>query len=92
MLLGLICAKLTALRRLPPSSALTVHELTSSVELPDAQDRARLSALAITAERARYAQDGVPVTLLESSFDLGVELLKSVEALQATQPVREATP
>jgi hypothetical protein len=90
MLLELISAKLTALRRLPPASALTVRELAKSVVLPDAEDRQRLSQLALTAERARYAESGVPAETLESALEQGRELLKNVEVMQAPEPVAGA--
>ncbi len=92
MLLELICARLTALRRLPPASALTVRELTRSVELRSAQDQERLADLALTAERARYAESGVPAAALESAFERGRELLKSVETLRAPEPLAGAAP
>jgi hypothetical protein len=90
MLLELISAKLTALRRLPPASALTVRELAKSVVLQDAEDRQRLSQLALTAERARYAESGVPADALESAFEQGRALLKNVETLQAPEPASGA--
>jgi hypothetical protein len=83
MLLELIAAKLTAMRRLPPAGAMTVRELARSVDLDAARDRERLSNLALTAERARYAQSGVPADLLESAYEQGRELLGSVEKLRA---------
>jgi len=92
MLLELICARLTALRRLPPASALTVRELTRSVELQSALDQERLADLARTAERARYAESGVPAAALESAFEQGRELLKSVETLRAPEPLAGAAP
>jgi hypothetical protein len=85
MLLELIAARLTALRRLPPASALTVRELTRSADLGDEDDRKRLANVAMTAERARYAADGVPASALESAFTQGKELLKSVETLRTPE-------
>lgn len=85
MLLELIAARLTALRRLPPASALTVRELTRSANLGDEEDRRRLANVAMTAERARYAADGVPPSTLESAFAQGAELLKNVESLRAPE-------
>jgi hypothetical protein len=82
MLLELIAAKLTAIRRLPPASAMTVRELSDAVNLEADQDRERLDTLAATAERARYAESSVPVTALESAYARGRELLDSVEKLR----------
>lgn len=82
LLLELISAKLTAIRRLPPASALTVRELSQAVNLEAAQDRERLASLASTAERARYAESGVPPDALEAAYVHGRELLESVESLR----------
>jgi hypothetical protein len=85
LLLELISAKLTALRRLPPASAMTVRELSQAVNLEAAQDRERLATLASTAERARYAESGVATDALENAYVRGRELLDSVEALRAPE-------
>jgi hypothetical protein len=39
----------------------------------------------MTAERARYAAEGVPATALESAFTQGKELLQSVESMRAPE-------
>jgi hypothetical protein len=91
LLLELIAAKLTAMRRLPPASAMTVRELAQSVNLEATQDRERLAALASTAERARYAEDGVPSDALESAYLSGRELLDSVEKLREPEVPAGAT-
>ena len=83
MLLALICARLTSLRRLPPATAMTVRELTRSVDLQDAQDSEQLAGLALTAERVRYAEGGVPEASLDAAFANGRELLKRVETMGA---------
>lgn len=83
MLLELIASKLTAVKRLPPAGAMTVRELARSVQLDGMQDRERLSNLALTAERARYAGGGVPDEALQSAYEQGRELLSSVESLRA---------
>jgi hypothetical protein len=85
LLLELISAKLTAIRRLPPASAMTVRELSQAVNLEAAQDRERLAMLAATAERARYAESGVAADALEAAYVRGRELLDSVEALRAPE-------
>jgi hypothetical protein len=55
MLLELIAMRLTALRRLPASAALTVRELARAALLADAADRERLDELVRTAEELRFA-------------------------------------
>jgi hypothetical protein len=82
MLLERIAAKLTAIRRLPPAGAMTVRELSDAVNLEAEQDRERLDTLAATAERARYAESGVPSDALEAAYARGRELLDSVEKLR----------
>lgn len=84
MLLQLIAGRLTALRRLPPASAFTVRELTRSADLGDEEDRKRLATVALAAERARYAADGVPAAALESAFAQGRELLQNIESMRAS--------
>jgi hypothetical protein len=91
MLLELVAWKLTALRRLPPAGAMTVRELSRAVNLEGAQDRERLATLAMTAERARYAESGVPVDVLESAYARGRELLDSVEKLREPEVPAGAT-
>lgn len=81
MMLELIASKLTAIGRLPPASALTVRELERSADLQGDEDRARLSTLALTTERARFAQEGVPDAMLEHAVGEGHELLQSVSRL-----------
>jgi hypothetical protein len=90
MLVELISAKLTSLRRLPPASAFTARELTKSAELPSEEDRQRLESIALTAERERYAAERVSSALLESAFEQGRELLRNVESLRAAEPVAGA--
>jgi hypothetical protein len=85
MWLELIASKLTTMGRLPPANALTVREMERSAHLQDAQDRKRLSALALTAERARFAQESVPATVLEQAVDDGRALFESVSNLQEAE-------
>ena len=91
LLLELIAARLTAIRRLPPAGAMTVRELSHSVNLEATQDRERLACLASTAERARYAEDGAPSDALESAYLSGRELLDSVEKLREPEVPAGAT-
>jgi hypothetical protein len=55
-----------------------VREVERFADLPGEQDRARLSALALTTERARFAQESVPATELEQAVDDGRALFESV--------------
>ncbi len=87
MLLELICSRLTALRRLPPATALTVRELTKSARLQDARDSARLADLALIAERARFAAVGIPESVMVAELERGRELLKRVETMTVPTPV-----
>jgi hypothetical protein len=91
LLLELIAAKLTALHRLPPAAAMTVRELSRSANLEVARDRERLAMLAITAERARYAESSVPADALESAYEGGRELLDNVEKLREPEVPAGAT-
>ena len=91
LLLELIASKLTAIRRLPPANAMTVRELSHAVNLEATQDRERLASLASTAERARYAEDGVAPDALESAYLRGRELLDSVEKLREPEVPAGAT-
>jgi hypothetical protein len=91
LLLELIAARLTAIRRLPPAGAMTVRELSRSVNLEATQDRQRLVLLASTAERARYAEYGVASDALETAYVSGRELLDSVERLREPEVPAGAT-
>jgi hypothetical protein len=87
LLLELISAKLTALRRLPPAGAFTARELARSANLADPQDRERLTHVALVAERARYSAHGVPEDALESAYTQGQQLLKSVDSLRMPESI-----
>ncbi|MEJ0036612.1 MAG: DUF4129 domain-containing protein [Gammaproteobacteria bacterium] len=91
LLLELIAAKLTAIRRLPPAGAMTARELSHAVNLESAPDRERLASLATTAERARYAESGVPEDALASAYVSGRALLDSVETLREPEVPAGAT-
>jgi len=79
LLLGLVIRELMAKRRLPPAAAFTVRELTSAAHLSDEADRNRLAELALTAERARYAESAVPLSVLEDALRKGRELLDHLD-------------
>jgi len=91
MLLELIAARLTAIRRLPPAAAMTVRELSRAVNLDGTQDRERLATLAGAAERARYAAGGVTTATLESACADGRELLDRVDKLREPEVPAGAT-
>jgi hypothetical protein len=78
LLLEMVAGRLVALGQLPPASALTVREITRAARLPDEGDRARLSQLALAAERARYAPDPLAVIGIETAIDEGRVLLARV--------------
>jgi hypothetical protein len=66
--------------------------MSRSVDLDASQDRERLSNLALTAERARYAASGVPGAALETAWEQGRELLASIDKLQAPEAGARAAP
>jgi hypothetical protein len=74
VLLGLITARLTAARRLPAATALTVRQLSGAARLADAADRARLSEVARAAELLRYAPRAPSAEDLARALALGREL------------------
>jgi hypothetical protein len=80
LLLKLIVARLSGLGLLPPSGALTVRELARAARLGDAEDRSRLTDLAVAAERVRFSAREVPVASLEASVSRGHELLVRLDA------------
>jgi len=76
MLLGLIAARLTAARRLPATAALTVREVARAAQLPDADDKERLIAVALAAERLRFSEDVTAPENLTAVMQRGRELLE----------------
>jgi hypothetical protein len=88
-LLALIAGQLTLQHRLPPSRALTVHELERAAELNDPEDQARLLALTAACERTRFAPEPLPAPLLAQALARGRELLAR---LSAGRPAAAGTP
>jgi len=80
LLLELLAARLTAARRLPVAAALTVRELTRAAELADAEDRARLSEVALESERLRYSAHLTAPSGLTAVMVRGRELLERLDA------------
>ncbi len=81
LLLELVVSRLTDRGYLPPAGALTVRELTQAVQLPEPDDRTRLSDLALAAERVRFsAQDPQSPERLDESISRGRELLDRLDA------------
>ena len=80
LLLELIAAKLTDLGRLPPAGAFTARELARAADLNQPADRERLNELAVTAERARYAADGVSPAVAEAAVGNARELLARLDS------------
>lgn len=78
VLLELVIARLTDVRRLPPAGALTVRELTRSASLDDSADRQRLLAVASVAERARYSDEALMPEAVGEAVEAGRELLESL--------------
>jgi hypothetical protein len=80
LLLGLIVRRLSERGFLPPSGALTVRELTHAARLPESDDKARLSDLALAAERLRYSAQDVAPDNLRAPLARGKELLDRLDA------------
>lgn len=80
LLLELIATKLTSLRRLPHWDGLTVREIVRKADLRQPRDREQLNDLALTAERARYAEEGLPTAAVQKAVGQGRELLQRLEA------------
>jgi hypothetical protein len=80
LLLELIVRRLSDRGFLPPAGALTVRELTRSARLPEADDRSRLTELALAAERVRYAAGAAEGGGFEGPVARGRELLERLDA------------
>jgi hypothetical protein len=83
LLLEVIAGQLTDLRRLPPAGAFTVREIVQAADLSQPEDRKRLNELALTAERARYAAEGVPPASVNVVVANARELLARLESPEA---------
>jgi hypothetical protein len=79
VLLGLLAQRLTMLGLLPPARALTVQEMTRTVQSIDAADRTRLAELAAASEHVRYAQTPVAVETIDGVVARGRELLARLD-------------
>ncbi len=86
LMLELVAARLTHLRRLPPAGAFTAREIVRAANLSEVEDRRRLQELALTAERVRYAQEHVSPTIVESVMGHARELLTHLEAPDRAPP------
>ena len=80
LLLELIVRRLSDRGFLPPAGALTVRELTRSARLEEADDRSRLTDLALAAERVRYSAAEIPAAALDEPVARGRELLDRLDA------------
>jgi hypothetical protein len=80
LLLELLVRRLSDRGFLPPAGALTVRELTRAARLPEADDRSRLTDLALAAERVRYSAAGSPADALDGPVARGRELLERLDA------------
>lgn len=78
LLLELIASRLTDLGRLPPAGAFTVRELVRAANLQAPQDRQRLNELALAAERARFAEEGISPAMAEAAVEHGRALLDTL--------------
>ncbi len=80
LLLELIVRRLSDRGSLPPAGALTVRELARAARLADADDRSRLTDLALAAERVRYSVAEAPSVGLDEPLARGRELLDRLDA------------
>jgi hypothetical protein len=90
LLLQLVAAKLTARGQLPPAGAFTVRELVRTAKLGQEADRQTLNEIALTSERVRYAEGGVPSESVQEAVVRGRELLARLDSpeLPATSEAR----
>jgi hypothetical protein len=79
LLLELIAGKLTDLKLLPPAGAFTAREIVRTAQLREERDRSRLSELALTAERARYAAGSLEPAVVETAVEQGRALLTTLD-------------
>jgi hypothetical protein len=80
LLLALIAARLTDLKRLPPAGAFTVRELVRAADLNERADRERLNEIALTSERVRYAEADVSPAIVQAAVGQARELLTRLES------------
>ena len=79
VVLELLIDRLTRAHLLPPARSLTNRELTRAVTLPNAKDQDRLQALALTAERMRYAPAMADPAEVEAAVAGGRVILRSLD-------------
>ncbi len=80
LLLELIVRRLSDRGFLPPAGALTVRELTRAARLSEADDRSRLTDLALAAERVCYSAMESQSAALDEPIARGRELLDRLDA------------
>jgi hypothetical protein len=79
VVLELVVDRLTRAHLLPPARSLTHRELTRAVRLSNAKDQERLQALALTAERMRYAAATTDLAEVEAAVAGGRVILRSLD-------------
>jgi len=80
LLMQLVARRLTDLNRLPPAGAFTVREIVRTADLEQQADRERLSEIALTSERVRYAESEVSPAVVETAVSHARELLSHLDA------------
>jgi len=78
-LLARVLARLTRIRSLTGSTALTTRELTSRIDWPDPSDAPRFALLARTAEQVRFAAAPPPAPQLASALSAGAVLIERLD-------------
>ncbi len=80
LLLELIAARLTELRRLPAAGGLTIRELLQTARFAQNEDRTLLADVALAAERVRFSAEPVPDATLHAVVERGRRLLEHLQA------------
>jgi len=79
VVLELIIDRLMRAHLLPPARSLTNRELARVVRLPSDKDQERLCALALTAERMRYAPAAAKLAEVEAAVAGGRVILRTLD-------------
>jgi len=80
IVLELLIDRLTRAQLLPPARSLTGRELASAVKLANVKDQERLRALALTAERVRYAAIPADRAEVEAAVAGGRVVLRTIDS------------
>jgi hypothetical protein len=79
VVLELVIDRLTRARLLPPARSLTNRELARAVKLANPKDQERLRALALTAERVRFASTAADRAEVDAAVAGGRVILRTLD-------------